>query len=166
MVPVLETSRLVLRELRNADLDDYAQICADDEVMRFLGGKPLSRSEAWRGLAFFLGHWQLRGFGMWGVVEKATHRLIGRIGFHQPEEWPGFEIGWMIDRRVWGQGLATEGAGAILELAAPNYGQQHVISLIHPDNAASIRVAEKLGETLEGETDLNGTRVLVYGIEL
>lgn len=165
-VPVIETPRLMLRELRPADFDDYARMCADGETMRYLGGEALSAADAWRSLAFFLGHWQLRGFGMWGVVERATDRLIGRIGFHQPEGWPGFEIGWLIERELWGQGLATEGARAVLDLAGPRYGRTHVISLIHPENRGSIRVAEKLGEALEGETELKGTRVLVYGITL
>jgi RimJ/RimL family protein N-acetyltransferase len=165
-VPVLETSRLILRELGESDLDDYAHICADPEVMRYVGGKPLTRSEAWRSLAFFLGHWRLRGYGMWAVVNRETGRFIGRIGFHRPEGWPGFEIGWLIGRDSWGQGLATEGARAVLNLAVPRYGQTHVISLIQPENSASIRVAEKIGECREGETDLNGVRVLIYGVEL
>ena len=166
-IPTLDTPRLVLRELRTTDLDDYARTCADPRVMRYLGaGKPLSRAESWRHLAFFLGHWQLRGFGMWAVVDKATGKLIGRIGFHQPEGWPGFEIGWTIDRQCWGQGFATEGARAALRLAVGTYGQQHVISLIHPENTASIRVAEKIGESLEGENEISGTKVLRYGVNL
>lgn len=166
-IPTLETERLCLRELRDDDLDDYARMCADAETMRYLGdGETLDRAGAWRSLAFFRGHWELRGFGLWAVVEKASGRFVGRVGFHQPQGWHGFEIGWMIDRDCWGRGFATEAARACLERALPEYNQRHVISLIHPANAASIRVAEKLGETREGEIELNGNRVLVYGIEL
>lgn len=166
-IPQLETDRLLLREFRKADYDDYARIHGDPETVRYLGnGEPLDRKMAWRSLAFFAGHWQLRGFGMWAVVEKETGAFVGRVGFHQPEGWPGFEIGWTIDRRRWGRGYATEAAQAALRLALPEYGQRHVISLIHPENAASIRVAEKIGETFEREYDLNGMRVLIYGVEL
>ncbi len=167
IVPVIETPRLLLREFSNEDFEGYARICADPHMMQYIGeGRPLLREEAWRSLAFFLGHWRLRGFGLWAVVEKSSRQFIGRIGFYQPDGWPGFELGWFVDRRVWGRGLATEGAKAVLPLASSTYGQSHVISLIHPENAASIRVAEKIGETYEGETTINEKIVLVYGIDV
>lgn len=166
-IPLLETTRLLLREFRESDLDDFARICADPLVMRYVGqGKPLSLQETWRQIAFLIGHWELRGFGMWAVQSKSTGKLLGRVGFHQPGDWPGFEIGWLMDRQFWGQGLATEGARAAIELAVPRFGQRHVISLIHPDNAPSIRVAQKLGESLEGESEIHGNTVLRYGIYL
>lgn len=165
-IPHIHTERLLLREFRESDHDAYARIHGDAETMQYIGnGEPLDRKVAWRSLAFFLGHWQLRGFGMWAVEEKATREFIGQVGYHQPDGWPGFEIGWTIDRRRWGRGFATEAAKAALELA-PAFGQRHVISLIQPGNEASIRVAEKIGESFEREIELDGKRVLVYGIEL
>ncbi len=161
----LETERLLLRPFREADLDAYARICADPEVMRHMGdGQPLSRPDAWRQMAFFLGHWQLRGFGLWAAEHRATGALIGRIGLHQPEGWPGLEVGWLLGRAWWGQGLATEGGRAALEHAFHRLGAIHVISVIQPGNAASIRVAEKLGERLERHEVLNGIAVAIYGI--
>jgi len=166
-IPHLQTNRLLLREFRESDHDAYARIHGDPETMRYIGtGEPLDRKTAWRSLAFFLGHWQLRGFGMWAVEDKATGEFIGRVGYYQPDGWPGFELGWTIDRRHWGRGFATEAAKAALKVALPAFGRRHVISLIQPGNAASIRVAEKIGETFEREIDLDGKRVLVYGIEL
>jgi RimJ/RimL family protein N-acetyltransferase len=132
--------------------------------MRYLGpGAPLSRAEAWRQMALFLGHWHLRGFGMWAVEEKQSRALVGRIGFMQPEGWPGFELGWALGRAWWGKGYATEGAQVALSHAFTDLGRDHVISLIRPENSASIRVAERLGEQLEGETELLRHRVLIYG---
>jgi RimJ/RimL family protein N-acetyltransferase len=161
----LETERLLLRMFREEDLDAYAAICADPEVMRYLGeGKPLGRAEAWRQMAMILGHWALRGFGLWAVEERATGALLGRIGFFQPEGWPGFELGWMLRRQSWRKGYATEGARRALAHAFTGMGRDHVISLIHPANAGSIRVAERLGETLERRAELFGHAVLVYGI--
>jgi len=161
----LETGRLMLRAFREDDLDPYAAICADPQVMRYLGeGKPFSRWETWRQMAMILGHWQLRGYGLWAVEDRATGDLIGRIGFFNPEGWPGFELGWVLGRRYWGRGYATEGARRALEHAFTEMGRDHVISLIRPDNYASIRVAERLGERLEGRTELFGHDVLVYGI--
>ena len=163
--PVLETERLILRMWRNEDFETYAEMCADLEVMRFLGGKTMTRLEAWRHMGFLVGHWMLRGYGHFAVEEKASGRFIGRIGFLNPEGWPGFEIGWTLARECWGRGYAIEGARRALEYAFAELDQPHVISLIHPDNRASISVAERLGEKLEGETELMGVRVQIYGID-
>src|SRR5512145_997396 len=151
---------------REDDLDAYAAICADGEVMRYLGdGKTLTRSEAWRQMAMILGHWQLRSYGLWAVEERATGALVGRLGFFQPEGWPGFELGWMLRRASWGKGYATEGARRALAHAFTNLGRDRVISLIRPANLASIRVAERLGERFEGRTELFGHEALVYGVD-
>ncbi|HEV2764908.1 MAG TPA: GNAT family N-acetyltransferase [Pyrinomonadaceae bacterium] len=160
----LETERLVLRQWREEDFETYARICADPEVMRFLGGKPFNRLEAWRHMAFLVGHWHLRGYGHWVVEEKQSGRLLGRVGFLNPEGWPGFELGWTLGRESWGKGYATEGARRALEYAFTEMGREHVISLIAPENRASIRVAERLGEKPEGRTELMGREVLIYGI--
>jgi RimJ/RimL family protein N-acetyltransferase len=161
----LQTERLDLRMFRESDFDAYADICADAEVARYIGdGKPLSRIDAWRSLAFILGHWQLRGYGLWAVEERMSGELIGRIGCYYPGGWPGFEVGWALRRTSWGQGYATEGARAAMRYAFEKSEQPHVISLIRPGNERSIRVAERLGETLEGRTEVNGQEALVYGI--
>ena len=162
----LETGRLLLRMWREEDFEPYARICADREVMRFLTpeGKTLTRAECWRQIAFIVGHWQLRGYGHWAVEEKSSGEFVGRIGFLNPEGWPGFEIGWTLAREHWGKGYATEGARRALRYAFTEMGREHVISLIHPQNTNSIRVAERLGEKFEGETDIQTIHVLIYGI--
>ncbi|HKC63334.1 MAG TPA: GNAT family N-acetyltransferase [Pyrinomonadaceae bacterium] len=160
----LETERLILREWRESDFEPYSKICADAEVMRYLGGKAFTRLEAWRHMAFFVGHWQLRGYGHWVIEERASGKMIGRLGFLYPEGWPAFEIGWTLARDSWGKGYATEGARRALQFAFTEMGRDHVISLIHPENRASIRVAERLGEKVEGETEVFGIPVLIYGI--
>lgn len=166
LVPRLETERLILRAFGEDDFEAYAPICADPEVVRYLGeGKPLAEFEAWRQMAFSLGHWQLRWYGLWAVEEKSSGRLVGRVGFLNPAGWPGFELGWMLGREFWGRGFATEGARRALAFAFDEMGREHVISLIRPENKASIRVAERLGEKLEGRAELFGHEVLVYGID-
>jgi RimJ/RimL family protein N-acetyltransferase len=150
---------------RDDDIDEYAAICADPEVMRHLTGQPMSRLEAWRHMAMLLGHWTLRGYGMWAVEEKRTGELLGRIGFHNPDGWPGFELGWTLKRSAWGKGYATEGARLALNYAFTEMDRDHVISVIRPENLPSIRVAERLGEKLESQTELMGFPVLVYGID-
>ncbi|HEV2861575.1 MAG TPA: GNAT family N-acetyltransferase [Pyrinomonadaceae bacterium] len=162
---ILETERLILRMFREDDFEQYAEMCADPEVVRYLGeGRTLSRGEAWRQMAMILGHWQLRGYGLWAVEERESGKLVGRIGFFNPAGWPGFELGWALRREAWGRGYATEGARRALEYAFAEMGREHVISLIHPENGASVKVAERIGEELEGRTELFGREVLLYGV--
>lgn len=162
---VLETERLRLRWFREDDFADFCGICAEPEVMRFLGdGKPMSPMEVWKQMATFMGHWYFRGYGIWAAEEKQTGRMVGRIGFMNPAGWPGFELGWTLGRESWGKGYATEGAGRALAYAFTEMNRDHVISLIAPENVNSIKVAERLGERVEGETEVLGRRVLIYGI--
>ena len=161
----LKTERLVLRMLCEDDFEQYAAMMADPEVTRHLSdGRPLTRAEAWRQMAFVVGHWQLRGYGMWAVEEASTGRLAGRVGCHYPEGWPDFEVGWTLAREFWGRGYATEAARRALEYAFTELGREHVISLIRPDNLPSIKVAERLGERLESSVEFFGGEALVYGI--
>ena len=160
----LESERLLLRWLREDDFDQYARMCRDPEVMRFLGGELLTDIEVWRQMASIMGHWYFRGHGIWAVEEKSTGQLIGRIGFIYPIGWPAFELGWTLARESWGKGYATEGAQRALQYAFTEMGREHVISLIAPANVASASVAERLGEKIEGQTELLGKEVLIYGI--
>jgi RimJ/RimL family protein N-acetyltransferase len=166
MNPVtLETDRLILRMWRLEDFEPYAKMCADPEIMRYLGGRTFDRLEAWRHMAFIVGHWDLLGYGHFAVEEKSSGKFAGRIGFLNPAGWPAFEIGWTLGSEFWGKGYATEGARRALQYAFNELDKDHVISLIHPENKASIRVAERLGEKPEGKTELMGHDVLIYGID-
>src|SRR5438270_8909308 len=107
-------------------------------------------------MGMVLGHWQLRGFGLWAVEERETGLLAGRAGCWRPEGWPGLEVGWTLRREFWGRGYATEAARAALGHAFTALRQTHVISLIRPENARSLAVARRLGMCHEGRTDLNG----------
>ncbi|MFL6331920.1 MAG: GNAT family N-acetyltransferase [Pyrinomonadaceae bacterium] len=161
---LIETERLILRMFRESDADAYAEMVSDPEVMRFLGGQPVPRAEAWRNMAMMLGHWHLRGYGMWAVEVKASGEMVGRIGCWNPEGWPGLEVGWTLRRRSWGRGYATEAARASIDYAFKALEQTRVISLIAPDNVNSIRVAERLGEIPAGEWEVSGTKVIVYAV--
>jgi RimJ/RimL family protein N-acetyltransferase len=163
VIPELQTPRLRMRGWRNEDLEAYAPMCADAEVMRYIGtGVTQTRAEAWRSMAAFLGHWQLRGYGMWAVERRDTRQLVGRVGFINPEGWPGFELGWLLGRAHWGQGFALEAARAALAWGQDALGKDRVISLIRPGNERSVKVALALGSKLAGETELMGSKALVY----
>ena len=160
----LTTPRLRLRPFQEEDVGDCAAMCSDPEVMRFLGGKTWTRMDAWRHIATVLGHWQLRGFGLWAVEEAESAGFVGRVGFIQPEGWPGFELGWTLARDHWGKGYATEAAQRALEYAFTELDREHVISLIHPHNSASLAVAARLGQQYEETIEFFGDQISVYGI--
>lgn len=163
-VPVLETERLRLRAFRRNDFDDYAALKADPEVQRYLS-ESWDRARSWRHLAFLVGHWQLGGAGIWAVEHRETGAFLGTVGFCAPEGWPGFELAWTLGRRWWGMGYATEGARAALAHAFTVWNQERVISLIDPENRASIRVAERIGESLQGCIHHLDREMLCYGID-
>jgi RimJ/RimL family protein N-acetyltransferase len=166
-IPTLTTERLLLRALRRSDFEDYAALYGDPDVVRYLGGGavPWDRGRAWRHLAFLVGHWQLGGTGVWAVEHRTTGAFVGTIGFAEPEGWPGCELAWILAPRWWGNGYATEGARAALAHAFDRRKKDRVISLIHPENRASVRVAERIGLRFQGRTDHVLGERLCYGLD-
>ncbi len=161
--PLLETPRLRLRQFVESDWPAYAAMCADAEVMRHIGaGGPQSKEDAWRGMAAFLGHWALRGHGMYAQEHRANGALLGRIGYLDWPGWPGFELGWLLAREHWGHGYAREAAAAALRHAFEDMRRERVISLIRPGNRRSIALAEAIGERLHGRIEMLGSDALVY----
>jgi len=149
------SSRLILRQFEERDLDDYADMLADPELVKFIGdGKPKNKEEAWRSMAMVLGHWHLKGFGLWAVEHPETGKLIGRVGLFSPHGWPGIEVGWMLKKSEWGKGYAIECANYSVIYAFKELGLDQVVSLIHPDNTSSIKLAKRLGMNCQGEFDL------------
>ena len=155
---VVETPRLVLRPFTLADHAGYARITADPDVMRYMGaGNPYTPDLAWRAMAAVLGHWELLGYGLWAVTLREGGALIGHAGFLDPYGWPGFELGYMLDRPYWGRGYAQEATQAALDVAWNTLHKSRVISLIRPANAASAKLAVRLGAVREGSVELMGS---------
>jgi RimJ/RimL family protein N-acetyltransferase len=129
----------------------------------------MTRDQAVEQMERWMRHWEERGFGLWAVEEKSSGVFVGFIGLLYHEEWPEgehkTEVGWRLDRSFWGQGLATEGARASVQHGFKEFGLERIISIIHPKNVASRRVAEKAGLTLRGETRLKGYDVIWYAID-
>ena len=142
--PILFTPRLILRRPEGQDYEAWAAFSAEPDTMRYLGGVQ-DRMAAWRTLCAIVGAWDVRGHSMFSVIERATGHWIGRIGPHEPEGWPAPEIGWGIAAAYAGQGYASEAATAATDYAVEVLGWPDVIHTIHPDNAASIALAERLG---------------------
>jgi RimJ/RimL family protein N-acetyltransferase len=164
--PALETERLRLRPFSESDVEPLFALMQDADVVRYVGDRRIpTRQETWRSVAGWIGHWTLRGYGLWAIEERTSGDLIGRAGLINPIDWPGPEVGYLLGRRWWGHGYATEAAGAAMGWGFRTIGFDRLISLIDPANTPSIAVAGRLGETLRGEVDLWGNRVLVYGID-
>jgi RimJ/RimL family protein N-acetyltransferase len=136
---------------------------ADSDVSRHLmDGRPLTRAEAWRQLAMFAGHWQLRGYGLWAVEERVTGDFLGRIGCLNPEGFPAFEIACTLGRWAWGKGYAREGAAAALRYARETLGRKEITSIIRPANTPSIRVATSPGAVPSESVEFFGALSVVY----
>jgi RimJ/RimL family protein N-acetyltransferase len=163
----LDTSRLRLRPPLGSDAEPLREIHEDPAVVQHVvfAAPPGGITVAWRNVAMMIGHWHLRGYGQWTVVEKASDQVVGRVGLWNPEGWPGIELGWIIRHSHWGRGFATEAARMALLWAWDNLDTDHIISIIQPDNVRSIRVAEKVGERLERTDVINDAAVHIYGIE-
>jgi RimJ/RimL family protein N-acetyltransferase len=167
----LETERMVLRRPRDADLEAFALLCADPEVMRYIGtGRPLDRGTAERSFAIIQAHWGRHGSGLRSAICRDDGEYLGFVGLAVV---PGrsvaggeTEIGWRLRRAAWGKGYATEGAVAVRDQAFEELGIASLVSLIQPGNVASARVAEKLGMRPDGQgRGAHGEPVVVHRLE-
>lgn len=164
IMAVLETERLVLRPLAGGDFEDYAAMLADPEVASGLAESVgTGRADAWRSLAVFIGHREIRGYSHWALVEKVTGRFVGRAGPWQPYGFPGLGVGWCLAREHWGKGYASEAGRAAVAYCFGELGAEEVISLILPGNERSIGVAERIGHRYLRETEYRGRLVHIYG---
>jgi RimJ/RimL family protein N-acetyltransferase len=165
---MLETPRLRLRRHRAEDFAASAAMWADPIVTRYIGGKPSTQEESWSRVLRYAGHWDLCGWGYWLVEERAGGAFVGEIGFADFKrdldpplgELP--ELGWALAARAHGQGLATEGVQAALAWGDQHLRRAATVCLIHPDNAASIRVAEKCGFHATAHTSYKGAPTILF----
>lgn len=162
----LETERLLLRTPDERDVDGYLEVFGDAAVMRFLGGRLATRGDVAAIVERMTRHWERHGIGLFSVVRTEDERLLGRVGFllWDPVRWVNamreeltgdleLELGWTLGSEHWNRGYATEAALACRDWALGKRGWQRLVSLIAHDNAASIRVAEKIGESYERDVE-------------
>lgn len=165
---MIETERLILRRIDpERDFEPWAKSMGDEETVRYLGTRPMSRAEAWRAMAVVMGHWEIRGYGFFSLEHKTTGEWIGRVGPWNPEGWPAPEVGWTISPDHLRKGYATEAAKACIDYAFNRLGWTEVIHVILQGNIGSIGVAEKVGSRLlrtqKGIPVVTDEEVLIYG---
>lgn len=159
-IPMIDTPDLVLRGYRESDFDAVAQFGGSGRA-RFVGG-PHDRWACWRAFLAGIGHWALRGYGMWMIEHRASGTVAGRVGMICNHGWDEPELGWHIYGGFEGKGLARQACVAARAYAATHQGLDRVISYIHAENIRSLRLAHRLGAHFERETDLLGTRCRIY----
>jgi len=148
----IETERLILRPLQAEDFAPLSEMAKDEETMRYIGGLK-DPALVWRAFALLVGHWQLRGYGFFSVIEKQTGQWIGRVGPWNPYLWPEPEVGWTIIRSHWKQGFAREAAIASTHWMFANLDWPKVTHMIDPDNIGSKAVARSIGSRKLREID-------------
>ena len=162
---ILETPRLILRPFCEKDIDLLAELMANSDFMRFSLG-PYTREQTKNVLQKFLSWSQAGLASQFAVIFRGNNELIGYCGFlhWHLDGKDEIEIGYRLDPKYWNRGLATEGARAVRDHAFADLKLADVISLIHPDNLPSRRVAEKNGMKVERETVFRGFPTLVFAI--
>lgn len=159
----LETERLVLRPLALDDLEDMTSLLGDAEALA-LWGEPLDRDGARAWIQRNLDRYKADGFGRYAVLMRATGALIGDCGLIRTavEGTEEIELGWIVRRSHWGNGIATEAGAAWRDYAFDVLDLERIVSMISEQNIASRRVAEKLGMRLEREAMWGGVAHLMY----
>lgn len=152
----IETERLLLRQFKEDDWRGLHLYYSDPEATKFTTGRAFTEGETWRIMCSMLGHWQLRGYGPYAVVEKSSQEVIGAAGFWYPNDWPSPEIKWALAKPYWGQGYASEAARSIQAVAHEFMPDIHLIGFIHSENAASITLAKAVGAVFEEERMFRG----------
>ncbi len=164
---MLETERLRLREYRKEDFAAVAAMWSDPVVIRHTTGRPLSPEEAWAKTLRNAGLWLVVGYGYWALEEKATGQFIGEVGlaeFHreiQPSIVDTPEMGWLLVASAHGKGYGTEAIRAAIRWGHEHLDAVRICCLIHCENAASVRVAEKCGFREFQRSTYHGNEVIM-----
>jgi RimJ/RimL family protein N-acetyltransferase len=163
---MFETSRLRVRHFHRDDLDAFAALCADPEVMRYVGdGETLPHSEVARWIEVCGDKYATRGYGTSAVFEKATGEFVGYCGVVRAPGNDFDELIYAFDRSAWGQGYATEVGRAMLGYVFARSSLTEIYATIYEDNLGSRKVADKLGMTVEKQlTEPDGKTVIFYVI--
>lgn len=146
-IPVLEADRLVLRAPRLSDFDDWAEYFASQRSV-YEGG-PFQREQAWSIWAADVACWLLRGYGAFGMDDKATGAFLGEVGIYHRDNYPGPELGWFVLPQSEGQGYAAEGATAVLNWVRETFDWDHITNIVDPSNARSIALGLRLGGVID-----------------
>ncbi len=164
-IPTLETEHLILRAWRADDAEVWYNMLQEPDLLKYFPDtQPPPRHMADRYIEHHLDHWRTFGYGHWVVTTRGDGRVVGWTGLEYVSELEQTELAYLLSRSVWGRGYATEAGRAALRFAFDVPGVDAVIGLVHPDNAASIRVLEKCGMSLVDRVTLWGLEMCRYRV--
>lgn len=146
-IPTLQTARLILRAPRLSDFDRWAEFFASERSKWERG--PLDRVEGYRAWAADVALWTLRGYGAFGMDDRATGAYVGEVGIYQSAEFPAPELGWFVVPEAEGKGYAFEGATAVMAWVREALGWDRLCSIIDPGNVRSIALGRRLGGVID-----------------
>ncbi|AUH32499.1 GNAT family N-acetyltransferase [Paracoccus tegillarcae] len=150
--PVLETERLILRAPTGDDWPAWRDFHLSDRAQYIGGGSQMTERNSWRAFGHVIGHWVMRGFGMFVITEKGGDAALGITGPWFPAGWPEREVGWSIWHPAGeGRGIASEAARAALDHVFNDLGWDTAVSYIDAENTRSIALAERLGARLDAD---------------
>jgi len=158
--PIIETDRLLLREPVLGDWPSFAAVMTSDRA-RYMGG-PFSIGYAWGAFCHGVAQWRLFGAGNLSIELRATRQCLGQIEINQGPLFPEPELGWQLTSEAEGKGYAYEAAVALRDWAFQDRNLNTLVSYIDPDNARSIRLAERLGATIDDHAPKQDPDDLVY----
>ena len=164
MTPILQTERLLLREMTEADADNVYLLNRCPSVTRYLGEPTLaSADEALEILRTrILPQYHEHGVGRWAVLLRDSAAFIGWCGLRYLPDEAAYDLGYRFHPSAWGKGYATEAAQAVLQLAATRLPGKKIIGKAMLENRASIRVLEKLGLRLVAYAEEHGGPIAIY----
>ena len=165
IAPTLHLPRLMLRPYFLEDIDPLHRVQSEDSVLRYFPRTtPPPRPSVEKDICYQIEHWTRFGYGRWVIGQPPDGRPIGWCGLQYLPDTDEIEIGYLLAKPFWGQGLTTEAAIAGQRWAFEHLDLQELVAIIHPENIASIRVAEKLGMTFTARTVYFGMQCDRYGI--
>jgi RimJ/RimL family protein N-acetyltransferase len=147
MIPTLQTQRLTLRAPQLADFEHWAAFFASPRSIHERG--MMSRTDAWRTWASDVANWTLKGYGPFGVDDRATGAYLGEVGIYHGDDFPGPELGWFVVPGAEGKGYAAEAARAVLDWVRATFDWPFITNIIDPANDRSIALGLRLGGVID-----------------
>lgn len=165
MNEILQTNRLILRELSVEDSKSFYELNLNPNVVRYTGDKEFNNIKEAMSFLENYNDYKINGFGRWAVIDKVSKDFLGWCGLKYDKEKDETDIGFRFFEHYWNKGYATESAKACLEYGFEALNLEVIIGRVRAENAASIKVLEKLGLTYKKDFDFDGQKGFIYQIE-
>lgn len=166
MKEILQTERLLLRELNPDDAENFYKLNLNPNVIKYTGNSAFKDIDEAKEFLENYQDYKLNGFGRWAVIEKSTNEFLGWCGLKYDKNLDETDIGFRFFEEHWNKGLATESAKACIDYGFENLNLKTIIGRAISENIASIKVLEKIGLKFEREFDFDeSNKGLIYKIE-